>query len=192
MDFDPATAKGRTIVTMHDDAWLRFGDAQSFGWASNDTIYYLSEATGFMHLYEVPFSGGAPKQLTSGKWEVDSAVLSDDKKSFYLTTSEESPFVRHLYRIPVAGGASTKLTSMDGDNEAVVSPDGSAIANVYSYTNKPPELYVSGEARHDVARTRVCELSVARRSHRPRARARRRRGSGAHLQAGQLERADPR
>jgi len=145
MEFDPATAKSRTIVTMHDDAWLRFADAQSFGWASNDTIYYLSEGTGFMHLYEVPVSGGAPKQLTSGKWEVDSAVLSDDKKSFYLTTSEESPFVRHLYRIPVAGGASTKLTSMDGDNEAIVSPDGNAIANVYSYTNKPPELYVSGK-----------------------------------------------
>jgi dipeptidyl aminopeptidase/acylaminoacyl peptidase len=145
MEFDPSTAKGRTIVTMHDDAWLRFADAQSFGWANNDTIYYLYEATGFMHLYEVPFSGGASKQLTSGKWEVDSAVLSDDKKSFYLTTSEESPFVRHLYRIPVAGGVSTKLTSLDGDNEAIVSPDGAAIANVYSYTNKPPELYVSGK-----------------------------------------------
>ena len=145
MEFDPASAKGRTIVTMHDDAWLRFADAQSFGWANNDTIYYLSEATGFMHLYEVPVSGGAPKQLTSGKWEVDSAVLSDDKKSFYLTTSEESPFVRHLYRIPVTGGASTKLTTMDGENEALVSPDGNAIANVYSYTNKPPELYVGGK-----------------------------------------------
>jgi dipeptidyl aminopeptidase/acylaminoacyl peptidase len=145
MEFDPATAKGRTIVTMHDDAWLRFADAQSFGWANNDTIYYLSEATGFMHLYEVPVGGGAPKQLTSGKWEVDSVSLSDDKKSFYLTTSEESAFVRHLYRLPVAGGTSTKLTSMDGDNQAVVSPDGNSIADVYSYTNKPPELYVSGK-----------------------------------------------
>jgi len=145
MDFDPASAKGRTIVTMHDDAWLRFADAQSFGWAANDTIYYLSEATGFMHLYTVPHSGGASKQLTSGKWEVDSVTLSDDKKSFYLTTSEESPFVRHLYRMPIGGGAPAKLTTMDGENGAVVSPDGNAIADVYSYTNKPPELYVSGK-----------------------------------------------
>jgi len=145
MDFDPASAKGRTIVTMHDDAWLRFADAQSFGWATNDTIYYLSEATGFMHLYTVPHSGGASKQLTSGKWEVDSVTLSDDKKSFYLTTSEESPFVRHLYRMPIGGGAPAKLTTMDGENGAVVSPDGNAIADVYSYTNKPPELYVSGK-----------------------------------------------
>ena len=146
MAFDPATAKGRTIVTMHDDAWLRFPDAQSFGWlADNATIYYASEASGYMHLYEVPYEGGAPKQLTSGKWEVDTITLSDDKKSFYLTTSEESPFVRHLYRMPVTGGASTKLTSMPGDNEAVVSPDGNAIANVYSYTNKPPELYLGSK-----------------------------------------------
>jgi len=146
MAFDPATAKGRAIATFHDDAWLRFADAQSFGWlADNSTIYYLSEATGFMHLYEVPYDGGPSKQLTKGSWEVDNVVLSDDKKSFFLTTSEESPFVRHLYRMPVTGGASTKLTSATGDNEAVASPDGAAIANVYSYTNKPPELYIGSK-----------------------------------------------
>jgi dipeptidyl aminopeptidase/acylaminoacyl peptidase len=146
MAFDPATAKGRTIVTMHDDAWLRFGDNASFGWLSdNATIYYLSEATGFMHLYETGFESGTPKALTSGKWEVDSVALSDDKKSFYLTTSEGSPFERHLYRMPVSGGASAKLTTMTGDNETVVSPDGNAVANVYSYTNKPPELYVGSK-----------------------------------------------
>ena len=146
MAFDPASAKGRTIVTMHDDAWLRFGDSTSFGWlADNTTIYYLSEATGFMHLYKVAYDSGAVTPLSSGKWEVDSVSLSDDKKSFNLTTSEGSPFERHLYRMPVAGGASTKLTSMPGNNEAFVSPDGNAVANVYSYTNKPPELYIGSK-----------------------------------------------
>src|SRR5438034_582024 len=82
------------------------------------------------------------RATNSGKWEVDSVAMSDDKKSFYLTTSEGSPFERHLYRMPVGGGASAKLTSMPGDNEAVISSDGNAIANVYSYTNKPPELYI--------------------------------------------------
>jgi dipeptidyl aminopeptidase/acylaminoacyl peptidase len=146
MAFDPATAKGRIIVTMHDDAWLRFPDNNAFGWlADNTTIFYPSEATGFMHLYEVAYDGGTPKQLTSGKWEVDTVALSDDKKSFYLTTSEESPYVRHLYRMPVTGGAPAKLTTMPGENQAVVSPDGAVIANVYSYTNKPPELYVGSK-----------------------------------------------
>ena len=147
MAFDPATAKGRTIVSEHDDAWIRWAESDlAPGWIDNNSFFYTSESTGFMHLYSVPFEGGAAKALTSGKWEVDSVSLSPDKKTFYLTTSETTPFERHLYRMPVAGGTREKLTKMTGDNEAVVSPDGAAIANVYSYTNKPPELYV-GEKR---------------------------------------------
>jgi dipeptidyl aminopeptidase/acylaminoacyl peptidase len=146
MAFDPAAPKGRTIVSLHDDAWIRWAERSlEPGWAGNETIFYASEATGFMHLYSVPFAGGAPKQLTSGEFEVDSVELSNDKESFYLITSEASPFERHLYRMPVAGGARTKLTSMTGENQAVVAPDGGAIANVYSYTNKPPELYIDGK-----------------------------------------------
>ncbi|HEX9492745.1 MAG TPA: DPP IV N-terminal domain-containing protein, partial [Thermoanaerobaculia bacterium] len=129
MAFDPATAKGRMIVSMHDDAWLRGFDTPQAGWlADNQTIFYASEATGYMHLYEVPFEGGASRQMTNGNWEVDSVTLSSDKKSFYFTTSEESPFERHFYRMPVAGGARTKLTSAPGDHAAVASPDGALLA----------------------------------------------------------------
>src|SRR5207249_1843304 len=102
MAFDPAVGRGHTIAALHDDAWIRFDPANAFGWlADNQTIFFPSEQSGFMHLYEVSFDGGAlPKQMTSGNWEVDSVVLSKDKMSFYLTTSEESLFERHLYRMP--------------------------------------------------------------------------------------------
>jgi len=147
MAFDPANPKGRAIVTMRDDAWLRGFDTPAPGWlADNQTIYYASEATGFMHLYEVAFDGGAPRQMTSGNWEVDSITLNSDKKYFYLTASEESPFERHLYRMPSGApptsAARTKLTTTAGNHEAVPSPDGTVIADVYSYTNKPPELFI--------------------------------------------------
>ena len=143
MAFDPATPKGRVIVSMHDDAWIRSFDHPQPAWlADNQTIYYTSEASGSMHLYEVPFEGGASKQLTSGNWEIDSVALSNDKKSFYIISSEESPFERHLYRMPVAGGARVKMTTTPGEHNAMVSPDGSLVADVYSYTNKPPELFI--------------------------------------------------
>ena len=143
MAFDPANPKGRAIVTMRDDAWLRGFDTPAPGWlGDNQTIYYTSEASGFMHIYEVAFDGGAPHAITSGNWEVDTVTLNSDKKYFYFTTSEESPFERHLYRAAVTGGARTKLTSTPGNHEGVPSPDGAAIADVYSYTNKPPELFI--------------------------------------------------
>jgi dipeptidyl aminopeptidase/acylaminoacyl peptidase len=146
MAFDPSVARGHTIASLHDDAWIRF-DPNAYGWlADNQTIYFPSEQSGFMHLYEASYEGGgAPRAITSGNWEVDSIVLSKDKKSFYLTTSEESPFERHLYRMPVAGGARVKLTSGPGDHEGLVSPDGGAVAEVFSYTNRPPEVYVAAK-----------------------------------------------
>ena len=144
MTLDPANPKGRIIVSFHDDAWIRFNETTPFGWIDDRTIYYGSEATGFMHLYAVPFENGAPRQLTSGNFEVDSATLSNDKKTFYLTTSEGSPFERHLWRMPSSGGPRTRLTSTAGDHEVVVSPDGAVLADAYSYTNRPPELFIGG------------------------------------------------
>lgn len=142
MAFDPAAAKGRVIVTVHDDAWVRRMQ-RNVGWLpDNATIWFISEASGWAHLWTAPYTGGGANQITSGEWEVDDVTLSDDKKSLYLLTSEESLYERHLYRMPAGGGARTKVTSAPGRHDAVVSPDGKAIADLYSYTNVPTELYI--------------------------------------------------
>jgi len=141
--FDPATAKGTTIYHEHDDAWVSWGFADLAGFVpGSHTIWFTSERDGWMHLYTLPADGGEPKALTSGKYEVDSVRVSEDKKSFYLTTSRESLFERHLYRMPISGGEITKLTAAAGWHDAIPSPDGKTFADVYSYTNKPWELYI--------------------------------------------------
>jgi dipeptidyl aminopeptidase/acylaminoacyl peptidase len=140
---DPSTGKTRVVFTEHDDAWINSFGASALGWlGDNRRVYFLSERSGYSHLYTVPFDGGEPKQLTAGKWEVTGVQLSDDKQLFFLTTSEVGPGERHLYSMSVEGGERTKLTSMPGNNRAVVSPDEKTLALVYSYSNKPPELYV--------------------------------------------------
>ena len=139
---DPATAKARVLSTDRDAAWVG-GPGESLGWlADNRTLYFTSERDGFNHLYEVPFEGGEPKPLTSGKFEVERAVLSHDKSTFYLTTSEGSLYERHLWKMPATGGARVRLTKLGGNHQTVLSPDETQIADIYSFTGKPPELYV--------------------------------------------------
>ena len=141
---DPATGKTRVIVTEHDDAWIDGPGAFSLGWMKyNKSLYFQSERTGYAHLYTVAYEGGEPTQLTSGKWEVSGVQLSDDKSRFFLTTSEVHPGERHLYSMPAEGGERTKITSMPGSNQAFVSSDEKMLALIYSYSNKPPELYVA-------------------------------------------------
>ena len=138
-----SAGKTHTLVTMHDDAWVQ---REPYGWLrDNARVWFVSESTGWAHLYETAWSGGAATALTSGKWEVHGVELSRDGKSFFLTTSETSPYEHHFWRVPVDGGARVRLTTETGMHEAVASPDGKSIADVFSYATKPPELYIDGK-----------------------------------------------
>jgi dipeptidyl aminopeptidase/acylaminoacyl peptidase len=145
---DPETGKTQVVDLLHDDAWVReagFGGASSVQFLpGGHTVWFLSERDGWMHLYTLDMSGSGaqPKQLTSGKWEITAAELAEDRKKFYITTTEVHPGERHVYTLPVDGGARTKITSMPGSNEVEVSPDESTLGIIHSYSNKPPEVYV--------------------------------------------------
>ena len=143
MLLDPATGKTKVLATLHDDAWIDGPGAGTLGWLpDNAHVYYESERDGFAHLYSVAISGGEPAQLTSGQFEVSNVRLSRDKTKFYFTSSEGSFFERHLYSMPIGGGTRTRLTALAGENNVDVSPDEIMLADVRSYSNRPPELYL--------------------------------------------------
>jgi dipeptidyl aminopeptidase/acylaminoacyl peptidase len=143
MLLDPASAKTKVLATVHDDAWVDGPGAFTLGWLpDNDHVYFESERDGWAHLYSVSINGGEPKQLTSGPFEVSDVRLSQDKTKFYFTSSEGSVFQRHLFSMPIDGGARTQITGLVGQNQVDISPDESILADVSSYSNKPPELYL--------------------------------------------------
>ncbi len=139
---DLANAKARVLFKDEDKAWLG-GPGGGQGWlGDNQTFYFTSERDGFNHLYEIAYEGGAPKQVTAGKFEIDAIALSHDKSRFYLTTSQGSFFERNLWSMPVGGGEAVRITKLVGLHATNLSPDEQWIADVYSSTNKPPELYL--------------------------------------------------
>lgn len=134
----------RTLDTLTDTAWVAGPCFGCFGWVQNGArVWFVSEASGYAHVYSVAADGSDRRQLTSGDWEVRAATVSDDGRYFYLHTAEASPFERHLYRMPVGGGERTRITTEPGGHNATVSPDGRLLANVFSFSNRPHELYVS-------------------------------------------------
>lgn len=146
---DAETGKTRVVDTLHDDAWIReagggFGSSSVEFLPDNKRVWFLSERDGWMHLHtlDVTDTSARAKQLTSGKWEISNASLARDQKKFYFTSTEVHPGERHLYAVPIDGGTRTKITSMTGSNVAELSPDESTLGLVYSYSTKPPEVYV--------------------------------------------------
>ena len=140
---DPS-AKLTVLESLRDTAWVGGPCSDCAGWygAGSGRVWYVSEADGFSHLYTIAPDGTGKQQLTRGRWEVRDVELSPDRRWFYLTTNEVSPFEQHLYRMPASGGALERITTKTGKHTAIVSPDGQLVADVYSYVNRPPDLFL--------------------------------------------------
>ncbi len=138
---DPS-GKLSTLESARDSAWIGGPCNGCGGWIGDQRIWYVSEADAFSHLYTIGADGSGRQQLTRGRWEVRDVDLTPDRRSFYLQTNEVSPFEQHLYRMPVTGGPMEKITSKSGKHTTFVSPDGQLVADVYSYVNRPPDLFL--------------------------------------------------
>lgn len=144
---DGETGRLSLLDRQRDEAWIGGPGASGLpvfnsGWLNNQTFWFQSEATGYSHLYTVNVITKEKKALTSGNYEVQKTELGASKKYFYLTTNEVHPGEQQLYRLPVTGGKAERLTTLTGSNLATISPDEKWIGILYSYSNKPWELYL--------------------------------------------------
>ena len=146
---DGNSGKVKLLDRQRDEAWIGGPGIGGFGGANNDrrwvdslTYWYQSEATGYSHLYTINVKSGVKKQLTEGNYEAQDVLLSKNRKEFYITTNQVHPGEKQLYRLPASGGKSERITSLTGANQVVLSPDEKQLAILYSYSNKPWELYL--------------------------------------------------
>lgn len=151
VDFDEKTLE--PLERMSDEAWLNGRFAQ-LGWLKdNQTIWYLSEETGYSQLFALDlakrFTGENGKRRVTGRemdgrYEVSDVQLSLDGSTLYFTANIARPGVHELYSITLAyeGATAKQLTNMGGQNDAVLSPDERGVAILHSDLTTPPELFV--------------------------------------------------
>lgn len=158
---DAATGTLKNIDRQRDEAWIAGPGTFALPvWLDENTILYHSEATGYSHLYKADVNSGNKTALTSGKFEVNNAQLSKDKKTVYFTANELHPGDYQAYRLSVSGGKMERLTSMTGINRITLSPDEKTLAVLYSYSNKPYELYLQ-EAKPGGKAQQVTSLALS-------------------------------
>ena len=155
--YEAATGSLTLLDTHHDEAWVGgpcfgFQGAGCIGWlpaeAAGETprAWYVSEETGYSHLYAIDADGGNREALTAGDWEVLGATIPDGWDTFLLQTSELSPFDQHPWRMDFDGSDRVQLLEGEGSFTVTPSPDGRRFAVLHSRANRPPELYVADAA----------------------------------------------
>ena len=140
---DTANASLRARHRLYDGAWINWG-FNDFGWLpDNRTLWYLSEESGWSHLYTLDTSGaGNAVQLTHGQWEASQPVVAADGRSFYLLCNHASPIDYEVCQVPVGGGDVREVTALDGVERFAQSPDGRLLLVRHSADYLPPQLAV--------------------------------------------------
>lgn len=147
MKFDRIQGAFTLMDRQHDEAWIGgpgtggFGSSAT-GWIDENTFWYRSEASGYSHIYLANISTGEKKALTTGNYEVQQVQLSLDKKFFFISTNEVHPGEQQFYRLSIADGKKERITTKTGAHQVAVSPDEKWLADLYSYSTQPWELFL--------------------------------------------------
>jgi len=125
---------------LHDDAWINYS-LNEFDWVGNEALYYLSEESGYSHLYHKALNNSKSQQLTSGRFEVSNVTLTQDKQRFIFKANKKHPGIYEIYQVDLAKYVKA-LTDLGGKNDYSLSPDESKLLIEHSSLTMPPELYV--------------------------------------------------
>lgn len=133
---DPRSTVCKLAVRDESDTYIRenvFDDIVFYP----ENFSFVSERSGYNHLYWYSMAGNLVKQVTSGAYEVLGFLGYDPEDgSFYYSSNEESPMRSAIYKIDRKGKKS-KLSSRTGTNSAVFSTNMKYFMNRYSSLDTP-------------------------------------------------------
>jgi dipeptidyl aminopeptidase/acylaminoacyl peptidase len=164
---DLSGARLKPLHRLTDGAWVNF-DNNEFGWLpDNRTLWYLSEESGYSHLYTVDANGGAARALTAGKWEASDVRWSHDGSVAYVMCNRATPGDYEVCAVDAKGGAKggaiREVTSLDGVERFRLSPDEKKLLVHYSSSYTPVQLAlapVSGGAAVKLTDTRSADYKA--------------------------------
>ena len=148
---DATTGQAKTIFTEKDDAWVEQFDQLRFVDQGKDFVW-MSERSGWSHLYLVSREKGEMRELTTGDFDVLSVQRVDTMgKWIYYTASPDHPTQRYLYRVNYdKKGPPLRMTpeSESGIHTYNMSPGGRFAIHTYSRFGVPPIVTLIGAGGH--------------------------------------------
>ncbi len=139
---NPIDGSKHEIYHEHQETWIDLSHDERITYLKDNRHYILkSDQTGWAHYYLYTLEGKLVNAITSGKWQVLSLELVDEKnRVIYFTARKEHSTTIDLYRIDYNGQNLKRLTFGDYTHQVSVSPDGKHFITTYSSVNTPPKI----------------------------------------------------
>jgi dipeptidyl-peptidase-4 len=145
LDFNLADRAGGNSTTLFREtgpAWVERWDDSSADpiWLKDGSFLWLSERSGFRHLYHYTRAGALINQLTSGDWEVRSVDGVDESAGWiYFSGTERSVLGRDVYRVKLDGTGRQLLSAAPATHRAIFNPGATLFLDSRSDVVTPPQ-----------------------------------------------------
>jgi dipeptidyl-peptidase-4 len=148
--WNPAAGTGRSLIVETDPHWINeFLYSAPIFLEDGSRFLWLSERSGFMHIYLYSLDGRLVRQLTAGDWLVDTTAwdvlnpempvqVDSEGKFAYFSTTRSGPLDRQLSRLDMESGELTPLSRSPGFHFGMLSADGRFILTQSSDVDTPP------------------------------------------------------
>lgn len=147
---DKKEKKAKIILTEKDAAWINIHDDLVFLKKSPEFLW-VSERTGYAHIYRYDLDGKLLGQVTSGEWAVrDTGAVYwlhqaikaiDEEKGFvYFNALKKSSIENHVYRAKLDGSELTQLTEDRGIHAPRFSQDAAFFFDEHTNSETPTHL----------------------------------------------------
>ena len=133
---NPRSTVCKLILRDESDTYIKEGVFDQIRFY-DDHFSFVSERSGYNHLYWYRMTGALEKQVTSGAFEVKDFLGYDPREgAFYYTSNEESPLRTAVYKTD-RKGRKLKLSTREGTNSAQFSTDMKYYLNRYTSLDTP-------------------------------------------------------
>ncbi len=139
-------------------------ELQLINWMEkSDEVVYVSEQSGWRHLYLVNIDRpGVLQPITTGQWVVRGIQqIDEERREIWFSASGcypgQDPYLVHFGRVNFDGSGLVWLTADDGDHSLQYSPDRRFVIDRYSRVDLPPQHVL----RRATDGQKVCNLEVA-------------------------------
>jgi dipeptidyl-peptidase-4 len=136
---------GRTSTLLREtsETWVeRWQDSSADPvWLSDGSFLWLSERTGWRHVYHYSSGGALIRQVTNGDWEVRRVYgLDRSQEVVFIDATAHSAIGLDLYRVGIDGGNLERITVQEGRHRAFLNPSRDLYLDSWSDVSTPPQV----------------------------------------------------
>jgi dipeptidyl-peptidase-4 len=152
---DMSSGRSRRLIRETTKAWVN--ENGNPVWLKDGSFLWLSERSGFKHVYRHSAAGELIAQVTNGQWEVRTLYGVDEANgAIYFTSPERSSIATDIYRVRLDGSAMTRLSQRAGTNRAIFNSDFTQYVGIWSNVTTPTQVRLH---RADGSEVRVIDAN---------------------------------